>query len=239
MIGASACLLAAAGALANPALSRAAGDLEALVPGRAQATRRTALALVGLAAVIAVDRPLARAVARHAPSELHHVEPLGRVAAGNAVGAALFAAGLVEGDGSLRVAGLTALEANLMTGWLVTLGQHVAGRRRPGRPHESDWRRGGSSFPSSHAAHAFAWAGVLYEALPRWRARWLLPTLAGTVALSRVADRQHFAGDVLAGAALGWWIGSRLEAAHAPGARARIALLPVAGNGLDLAISLP
>jgi undecaprenyl-diphosphatase len=62
-----------------------------------------------------------------------------------------------------------------------------------------------ASFPSGHAATAFAAAvavGVLYP-----RLRWPLFALASLVALSRVYLGVHYGSDVLAGSALGVAIG--------------------------------
>jgi len=58
-----------------------------------------------------------------------------------------------------------------------------------------------ASFPSSHAANAFAIAVVIAAR----RRRWLLPclALAALVSFSRVYLNRHFASDVLVGAALG------------------------------------
>lgn len=70
-------------------------------------------------------------------------------------------------------------------------------RRRP----EGDRRRSNSSFPSSHAANAFAVATVLAR---RWR-RGAVPffMLAGFVALSRIYLNRHWTSDVLFGAIIG------------------------------------
>jgi lipid-A-disaccharide synthase len=58
------------------------------------------------------------------------------------------------------------------------------------------------SFPSGHAATAFAWAAGLIYAF-RGRRRWLLLLPAGFVGLSRVACGVHFPLDALGGAVLG------------------------------------
>lgn len=63
----------------------------------------------------------------------------------------------------------------------------------------------GSSFPSNHAANAFAGASVLSGAFPVGTPLWFL--IAALIALSRVYVGVHFPLDVLAGGVLGWIIG--------------------------------
>ncbi|MBI4227659.1 MAG: phosphatase PAP2 family protein [Candidatus Omnitrophica bacterium] len=59
----------------------------------------------------------------------------------------------------------------------------------------------GWSFPSGHAAAAFALAAFLSVGWPRWRGAWW--TLAALVAWSRVALGVHYPSDCLAGAVIG------------------------------------
>ncbi|MCA9024221.1 MAG: phosphatase PAP2 family protein [Planctomycetaceae bacterium] len=60
------------------------------------------------------------------------------------------------------------------------------------------------SFPSAHTAMAVAFAVALANRFPR--SRWLWYSFAAMVGMQRVADAQHFASDVFAGAAFGWTI---------------------------------
>ncbi len=62
----------------------------------------------------------------------------------------------------------------------------------------------GSSFPSNHAANAFAAAGILSAAFPP--AAPALYLVAAMIAYSRVYVGVHFPSDVLAGALIGWLI---------------------------------
>ena len=61
------------------------------------------------------------------------------------------------------------------------------------------------SFPSAHAASAFAYSVAMSTIYRKWG--WAFMTLAAMCAASRVVDIQHWASDVAVGAALGAWIG--------------------------------
>jgi membrane-associated phospholipid phosphatase len=65
-----------------------------------------------------------------------------------------------------------------------------------------------AGFPSGHAIHTWALASVLAH---EYRHKPLVPILAYGLALtvsgSRFAARKHFAGDIVSGAAMGWFIG--------------------------------
>ncbi|MCC6650863.1 MAG: phosphatase PAP2 family protein [Candidatus Eisenbacteria bacterium] len=86
---------------------------------------------------------------------------------------------------------------------VVEVTKYVTNRQRPNGDHD----RRNSSFPSSHAANAFAVAVVL---LRRWK-RAAVPALAlaALVAFSRMYLNKHWLVDVTVGSALGaalaWW----------------------------------
>lgn len=186
-------------------------DLAALVPERQEAPKLLA-GVAGVWVLTRLDRGPSRDFADGAPGWLTSLEPLGRFGVGNALGASFLAVGLATGEKKVASRGVAFLEANLLASWLVAGLQNLTGRARPWQAHAGDFGRGGSSFPSAHAAHAFAWAGVLWGSYPEFKARWVFPVLASGVALSRVKERQHFFADVAAGAGIGWWLGSRLGA---------------------------
>lgn len=86
------------------------------------------------------------------------------------------------------------------------------GRTRP----DGDRKRSNSSFPSSHAANAFALAFVLARRYRRVAAVFVL--FAGAVACSRTYLNRHYVSDIVAGAAIGWfaaWGTARFFAARA------------------------
>ena len=109
---------------------------------------------------------------------------------------------------SLIAHGLAAVSANIL--------KHAIGRPRPKFMHAGNMELspvGGSgwdSFPSGHAAAAFAVATVLAAKFPR--AKWLIFAVAVAIAASRIIRGSHYLTDVAGGAALGCIIG--MIAAH-------------------------
>jgi membrane-associated phospholipid phosphatase len=84
----------------------------------------------------------------------------------------------------------------------------TAGRERPDQTDDPNrWRHGGSSFPSLHAAAAFAIGSVLAESGNddyRWLRRFLgYGAIAGYTAFERLKHNAHWLSDDVAGAALG------------------------------------
>ena len=109
---------------------------------------------------------------------------------------------------SLIAHGLAGLSANIL--------KHAIGRPRPKFMHAGNlefFPAGGSgwdSFPSGHAAAAFAVATVLASKFPR--ARWPILGAAVAIAVSRILRGSHYLTDVAGGAALGCVMG--VIAAH-------------------------
>jgi membrane-associated phospholipid phosphatase len=114
-----------------------------------------------------------------------------------------------SGGGRGRRAACQALLAIAVTSAVTNLVlKPVAGRQRPSR---SDGRAGSdsrrvrrpvsTSFPSGHAASAFAFASAAGQAAPQ--ARLPLHVAAATVAYSRVHTGVHYPSDVATGAIIG------------------------------------
>lgn len=184
-------------------------DLRALAPAKREVGMLAGGLLVA-AALTQVDVGPSRAFRRNTGESWRLAEPLGRYQVGNALGALCLGWGVARHEGAVASAGVAFFEANLLSSLLVDRLQRLAGRQRPGEAHEGRFRHGGTAFPSAHAAHAFAWAGVAYASMPSARGRWVFPALATGVALSRVAEGKHFFGDVAFSSLLGWWLGTRL-----------------------------
>jgi undecaprenyl-diphosphatase len=79
------------------------------------------------------------------------------------------------------------------------------------------------SFPSNHAAHAFALATVIAGRVPSWR--WAALGVAALAALARLYAGAHYPSDVLAGALLGGAVGAATVFALARIGSARPGLL--------------
>ena len=114
----------------------------------------------------------------------------------------------------LRETGLLAFETLIDSTLVVEAVKLAADRARPlesdGKGHFWDSPNGrlNSGFPSGHAINVWALASVIAHQYPHPR---IVPILAyafaSTVVVARVGARQHFPGDVVAGSAMGWFIG--------------------------------
>jgi membrane-associated phospholipid phosphatase len=122
--------------------------------------------------------------------------------------------GTAEHADRFRETGLLGFEALIDSNAMVEALKLVADRARPlegngkGRFEDSPGGRWGSGFPSGHAITVWAMASVVAHQYPR---PLIIPILAyglaSTVVVARVGARQHFPGDVVAGSAMGWFIG--------------------------------
>jgi membrane-associated phospholipid phosphatase len=113
-----------------------------------------------------------------------------------------------------RETGLLGFETLIDAGLVGEAIKLVANRARPlesdGKGHFEDSPNGrwNSGFPSGHAISTWALASIVAHQYPHPR---YIPILvygvATTVVVARVGARQHFPGDVVAGSAMGWFIG--------------------------------
>jgi hypothetical protein len=71
---------------------------------------------------------------------------------------------------------------------------------------QGNFFRGGTSFPSEHAAAAWAAAGILAHEYHGPFTKLLVYGLASTVSITSITSKQHFSSDVLIGSGLGWVI---------------------------------
>ena len=184
------------------------------------------------------------------------------------VGLTLYAAGRIGGSRPVAALGLHGLEAVLLASGLSGTVKLVAGRSRPyvhadPRPNDFELLRGVrghryTSFPSGHTTAAFAIAAVTTAELAHWTGEkgwwsgWpyvVGGTLFGSatlVGIARMYHDQHWASDVVAGAAIGTFSGltvvkyayrhpqNRLDRWLLP-----LALEPTGGGGVRVAWRVP
>lgn len=130
------------------------------------------------------------------------------------ISAGFYFIGTGDHDDRLRETGLLCFESLIDSNLTVEAIKLVADRARPlegdgnGHFERSTNGRWDSGFPSGHSINTFAMASIVAHQYPHPR---IIPILAyvfaGTVVVSRVGARQHFPGDVMAGSAMGWFIG--------------------------------
>jgi len=119
------------------------------------------------------------------------------------VGLAITARGDEQAFGALE----ECAKAIAVSEMIVSPLKYATNRKRP----EGETSRANSSFPSGHAATAFAVASALGHAYPRIK----LPAYAAAalVSYSRIYEQRHYATDVIAGACVGL-LSARFSRAH-------------------------
>ncbi len=128
----------------------------------------------------------------------------------------LYLMGVFTDNAKARETGLLGAEA-LVDGLVLFEGlKLVTGRERPTvNGGHGNFFRGGDSFPSGHAMESFALASVIAH---EYRHKKIVPVLAyglaALVSVSRLSGRQHFASDVVAGGAMGWFVGTYVFHTH-------------------------
>ncbi|MDB4949718.1 MAG: phosphoesterase PA-phosphatase related protein [Gemmatimonadetes bacterium] len=276
---AGAALLLAAGWAAPRVTAAQAGDT-AIAIHRQILPRQDAWLLLGFTAGVVAARPLDRSLTRRLQRSA--VQANGFLSGGatafrvyafpgaGIAGGGFYLAGLARHDRTMSEVALHGMEAVVATQAIVTLGKGIAGRARPlvdpTNPHDYKLFRGFhagddyQSFPSGHAAAAFAIAGALTaeatDHKPRLRRLVALTTYtaAGFTGLSRMYDNKHWASDVVAGAAVGTLTGmtvvrynhrhpnnfldERFLPRHARASPAVTALVAPADGGLAVGVSL-
>jgi membrane-associated phospholipid phosphatase len=117
-------------------------------------------------------------------------------------------------ENRFRETGLLCFEALIDSNIVAEAIKLATNRARPlegdGRGHFEDSPNGrwNSSFPSGHAINTWVMASVIAH---QYSHKKIIPILVYTgataVVVSRVGARKHFPGDVVAGSAMGWFIG--------------------------------
>lgn len=168
-----------------------------------------AAAGAALLAGAALDKPVDKFVKRHQDNKVMRTfGNFGKAMPLVLVGGA--GAALAFGDERASNIGLISMEAVAASIGITQAGKYAVGRARPGAEQgpwsQVDGNRSNASFPSGHSAVSFA-------AVTPFAKEYAAPWLYGVAALSsagRVAARQHWVSDTVAGGILGYAVGSWL-----------------------------
>lgn len=140
-------------------------------------------------------------------------------------GAGLYGIGRADGQRRLQALGLHSVESMLIADVIGGTIKLVAGRARPyvniENPADFQLFRGFSghayqSFPSGHTINAFAFASTVTRETQFWwpHSAWYVGTVmyggAALMGASRIYNNQHWASDVIGGAAIGTLVGIKV-----------------------------
>jgi hypothetical protein len=173
--------------------------------------------VAGIAAgLIVTDRTASHEISRGSHRGLsNEFSDAGVGALGLAAGS-LYVFGRRSGDGRKHETGLLAAEAGIDS---LAVDEALKYAFRRERPYQDSGRGlfsqpGGSSFPSAHAATAFALATVIAHEYPEPFKQVLAYCAASAISLARVKGQQHFPSDVFVGGAMGYLIGRSVYRKH-------------------------
>ena len=146
------------------------------------------------------------------------------VAAFVGLGAGMYLWGYARHADEPRETGLLAGEAAIDATLDTYAFKYIFGRERPlTGDGKGKFFQGGVSFPSEHAAVSWAIASVIAHEYPGPLTQILAYGGAATVSAARVIAQQHFTTDVIAGGALGWYLGRQVYRTHSRYSSAEIA----------------
>jgi membrane-associated phospholipid phosphatase len=194
-------------------------------PTLPQWVRGAALAGGAILAGALVDKPVDRFVSKHQGSGISR--NWGTVGEHMPLALALGAGATIAfGDSRQANIGIISLQSIAGAAGLSMATKYVVGRARPSE-ERGHWRRAvngrsDASFPSNHAAVAFA---AVTPFAQEYDAPWLYG-LAAIGSMGRVANRQHWVSDVVAGGVLGYAVGSWLWQAQRDDSKSRFTITP-------------
>lgn len=203
-------------------------------PTLPQSAKLALLGGAGIAAAALLDKPVDRFMKKHEDaSVLRAWSNVGKDLPILLTGAA--AGAVAIGDSRMQNMGMIALQSVAGALVLSVPTKHLIGRARP-RDELGAWGRAtdrsNASFPSNHAAIAFA---AVTPFAQEYDAPWLYG-LAAAGSLGRTANRQHWTSDVVAGGVFGFAVGSWLWQAQRDNTRSSFAINP-APKSISLAWS--
>lgn len=134
-------------------------------------------------------------------------------------------AAVAFGDSRMQNIGIISLQSIAGAAGVSMATKRIVGRARPDEElgtFSRSGKRSDASFPSNHAAVAFA---AVTPFAQEYDAPWLYG-LAAVGSMGRVADRKHWVSDVVAGGVVGYAIGSWLWQAQRDDSKSSFAIAP-------------
>lgn len=130
--------------------------------------------------------------------------------------AGFYGYGVLRDDAKAREVGVLGTEALLDSLIVVEILKPIGGRKRPDAQHEpGHFFDRGDSFPSGHAIESWSLASIIAHEYSQTK---IVPVvaygLASVVSVSRFAAQKHYASDIVAGGAIGWFLGRYVYQTH-------------------------
>lgn len=192
-----------------PNFQRRLQDSSSALPEPSDFVKNTGIAAGAVLLGAIADKKADHFFKNHANSRVvHGWDKVGKAGPYVAIGAAGLAFAL--GDNRLKNTGLIALESVAIAEGATTALKYAVNRARPSEElgslkHSGD-KRGNSSFPSGHSTAVFA---AITPFAQEYNAPWLYG-VAGFASAGRVAGREHWVSDAVAGGVIGYAVGSWL-----------------------------
>jgi len=165
----------------------------------------------GTAALIATDRSTSNALP-NTVTQISFSKNFSRIGATYTtlpIAGALYLYGRKTDNAKAREVGVLGAEALLDSAIIVAILKAAAGRERPDlEGGNGRFFKGKDGFPSGHAIETWSFASVIaHEYAPNRIVPVITYSLATAVSVSRFTARKHYASDIAAGGAMGWFIG--------------------------------
>jgi membrane-associated phospholipid phosphatase len=192
----------------------------------------------GIGTVAVFDRDIQRGVQRNRNGTLDDVskavEPFGQEYVPGVLGA-FYLGGELFHDERAKAVALDGASASIIASGLIEFPlKYVVGRSRPGDnrgAHHFQPFGGSDSFPSGHTTEAFALATVIAEHYDSLWIKFGAYGIASMVGYARMERNYHWASDVLAGAAIGTFVGDVVV--HFNRKHWKVAFQPIIGPGMQ------
>jgi membrane-associated phospholipid phosphatase len=153
----------------------------------------------------------------NSPSRLKNADDFSNYGVASLAAAAggLYLWGHFTHDDHKRETGFLALEAAANATAASYALKYAFGRERPLQDdYQGKFWKSGDSFPSEHAAIAWAIAGVIAHEYPSPYVSLVSYGMAAAIGTARIDAKQHFPTDVLIGSTLGWFMAQQVYRRH-------------------------